>query len=150
MSQSPIHLVCPACRSVNRVPQDRLGEAPVCGRCRHSLDTRSPVVLDDDNFATVIERTSLPVVVDFWATWCPPCRMMAPAFEKAAGELWQEAILAKLDTDEAAAAAAPFRIQGIPCLIVFRGGREVARQSGAQAAPEIVRWVRSVIASGGQ
>lgn len=146
MSDTPIHLVCAACRAVNRVPPARIGEGPVCGRCQQVLADGHPVELDNDNFRTFIERTSLPVVVDFWATWCPPCRMMAPAFEKAAAELLGEAMLAKLDTDQAAAAAEPFRIQGIPCLIAFRGGREIARQAGAQAAPEIVRWVRTVIA----
>lgn len=137
------HTVCPHCDAVNRVPVTRLGENPKCGKCGKALFTGKPIELTDASFGRHVTRSDVPVVVDFWAAWCGPCKMMAPAFEAAAAELEPEVRLAKLDTERAQATAAQYRIQSIPTLALFRNGREVARQPGAMGVRDIVRWVRS-------
>jgi thioredoxin 2 len=144
MEETTTSFVCPNCTAVNRVPDSRLSESPVCGKCNTALLPDHPVELTDENFQKFIERTGVMVVVDFWATWCPPCRMMAPEFVKAAKSLSPHYMLAKLNTEEAPRSAGQFDIQGIPCLVAFRNGIEVARQSGAMRVDEIVRWVKSV------
>ena len=144
MEETTISFVCPKCAAENRVPESRLLESPVCGKCKSALLPGHPPELTDENFSKFIERTGVLVVVDFWATWCPPCRMMAPEFVKAAKSLSPNYILAKLDTEEAPRSAGQFDIQGIPCLIAFRNGKEVARHSGAMGVDEIVQWVKSV------
>jgi thioredoxin 2 len=128
---------------VNRIPSERLAENPRCGKCRQPLFTGHPVELSDANFQTHIARSDVPVVVDFWAPWCGPCKMMAPAFEQATRQLEPTVRLAKLNTDEQQATAARFRIQSIPTIALFRAGREVARQPGAMSAADIVRWIRA-------
>ncbi|MEZ2738472.1 thioredoxin TrxC [Comamonas jiangduensis] len=141
----PLHIVCPHCHKTNRVAQAAMGSAPHCGSCHQALFTGEPVQLDADSFAKHVGRSHIPVVVDFWAPWCGPCRMMAPAFAQAAQQLSPQVRLAKLDTEAHPQAAAPYGIRSIPTMIVFVGGKEVARISGALPAGEIVRWVQSVV-----
>jgi thioredoxin 2 len=140
---SSLLTACAACGTANRVPSDRLGEDPKCGKCKAPLLDGKPVALDGAGFDRFLRNTELPVVVDFWAAWCGPCRMMAPAFEAAAAELKTRARFAKLDTEAAQGIAARYGIRSIPTMIVFRGGREAARTSGALDRTSIVRWVSS-------
>jgi thioredoxin 2 len=138
-----IHTVCPHCATVNRLAPERARAAPRCGRCKEPLFTGKPVVLGDHDFDAHVSKSDLPVVVDFWAPWCGPCRMMAPHFERAAEELEPQVRLAKVNTDEAPQLAQRFGIRGIPTLAIFRSGRELARQSGALDYGSLTRWIRA-------
>ncbi|MBK1732082.1 thioredoxin TrxC [Thiococcus pfennigii] len=141
MSES-VHVVCPHCDAVNRVPRARLAAGAKCGRCHAPLFAGTPVALDERRFATHLGRSDLPLVVDFWAPWCAPCRMMAPIFEEAARTLEPGARLVKVDTEQAQGLAMQFAIRSIPTLAVFRGGREVARTAGAMDLASLLAWVR--------
>ena len=140
MSQS-LHIVCPHCATTNRVPDARRSEHPNCGACRKPLFTGLPVALTAATFDRHL-KADLPLVVDFWAPWCGPCRAMAPAFEQAAAELEPSLRLAKLNTDEEPTIAERYGIRSIPTLIVFRHGQIVARQAGALPASARVEWIR--------
>jgi len=135
-------LGCPHCHAVNRVSRARLNDGPTCGKCKQPLFTGEPVALTSANFRALVERSELPVVVDFWAGWCGPCKMMAPIFAEAARELEPRMRFAKLDTEAEQALAGRFGIRSIPTLIVFKGGREVARQAGAMQGSQLRQWLQ--------
>lgn len=137
------HIVCPHCGTVNRSPASRLDEGPKCGKCREELFEAKPLELTGEAFRKHVSHNDIPVVVDFWAAWCGPCKAMAPEFERAAVELKSAARLVKLNTENEPAIAAQFSIRSVPTMMLFRNGREVARQSGAMQAADIVRWVRT-------
>ncbi len=139
-----LHIVCPHCHTTNRVRVADMRSSPDCGQCHQALFHAQPLALDTSSFDRHIGRSQIPVLVDFWAPWCGPCRMMAPAFEQAAGLLEPQMRLAKLNTEEAQALAARFNIRSNPTLALFVGGKEVARQAGAfRSAQDIAQWARS-------
>ena len=138
---STLHLVCPHCHAINRIPSERLAQHPLCGQCKGALFSGHPVELQSDYFQRHLSRNDIPVVVDFWAAWCGPCKMMAPAYAQAAVKLEPRARLAKLNTEQEQGIAGQFNIRSIPTLIIFKGGNEIARQSGAMNAADIIRWV---------
>ena len=139
----PLHIVCPHCDAVNRLAAERLPDQPVCGKCAQALFAGRPVDVDSERFARHISRNGIPVLVDFWAEWCGPCKMMAPAFAQAAQRLEPQVRLLKVDTERAQDLAGRFNIRSIPTLALFRNGREVARQAGAMDANRIVAWAQA-------
>jgi len=142
MSDS-VHIVCPHCDAVNRLSSQRLADAPVCGKCARELFLAQPVDVSSARFSRHVERNDIAVLVDFWAAWCGPCKMMGPAYQLAAARLEPQVRLLKVDTEQAQDVAARFNIRSIPTLALFRHGREIARQAGAMDTGSIVSWVQS-------
>ena len=142
MSDS-LHIVCPHCDTVNRVPAVKLKDGPTCGKCGKALFTGQALELDSARFAKHIGRSDIPVLVDFWAPWCGPCKVMAPAYAQAVQRLEPQFRVAKLNTEEAQDLAARYAIRSIPTLALFRNGREVARQAGAMNEAGIMGWVQA-------
>ena len=140
-----MHLVCPHCNATNRVPSDKLQAELNCGICHASLLNAHPDNLGEAAFNAQLAKSDLPMVVDFWAPWCGPCRMMAPAYEKVSQDLHGRARFVKVNTEDEQGLAAKFNIRSIPTLAVFAGGREIARQAGAMSAPDVARWVSAAL-----
>ena len=141
--QQACHIVCPNCQATNRVPAARLSAAPNCGKCSKSLLTATPHELNAQTVNKVIQKNDVLTVVDFWASWCQPCLMMAPEFKTAASQLPQ-VVFAKIQTDKYEQVSVPYNIRSLPTMVAFRHGKEIARQSGALPSQQIVQWVQSL------
>lgn len=142
---TPLTVPCPHCAALNRVPEDRLGQRPVCGRCKQPLFEGKPVTLTTSNFDAVAGRGDLPVVIDFWAPWCGPCVSFAPVFAEAAASLEPQLRLAKVDTEAQPALAQRFGIRSIPTLLVMRNGQEIARQAGALNGMQLRQFLANTL-----
>lgn len=140
-----MHLVCPHCNATNRVPSNKLQAELNCGNCQAALLQAHPVNLGEAAFNAQLAKSDLPLVVDFWAPWCGPCRAMAPAYEKVSHDMHGKARFVKVNTEDEQGLAAQFNIRSIPTLAVFAGGREIARQPGAMSAPDVARWVSAAL-----
>ncbi|RBP85667.1 thioredoxin TrxC [Marinomonas rhizomae] len=141
MTNSPIQIVCQSCSTKNRVPKDRLGNKPLCGKCKKPVLSIRSIMGGDNNFRRYITDNDLPVVVDFWATWCGPCQQFAPIFEQVASEMSTQACFLKLDTEQNQTTAGSFNIRSIPTLMIFHHGKEVARLSGALPKAQFQQWL---------
>ncbi len=140
-----LHVVCPHCDSINRVPAERLRDGGSCGRCHKPLFTGHPLELTSANFERHTGRSDVPVLVDFWAPWCGPCRMMAPVLDEAAQRLEPRLRIAKVNTEDQPVISQQYNIRSIPTLALFQSGREIARMSGAMQLPQLMQWLRQHI-----
>lgn len=141
--QTSLHIVCPHCDTTNRVPRDKLADGGRCGQCRQKLFDGHPAALDTARFERHLANSEVPLLVDFWAPWCGPCRMMAPEFERAAATLEPRLRLVKVNVDEEPALAQRFQVRSIPTLVLAFRGRELARAAGARSAAELVQWAQA-------
>ncbi|MBR1168980.1 thioredoxin TrxC [Bradyrhizobium sp. DASA03005] len=142
MSTEARHIVCPHCTSTNRIPVGKDARQAKCGRCRQHLFTGHPTPASIGSFVTHIQRNDIPVVVDFWAAWCGPCKAMAPVFERAAGEFEPELRFLKVDTEAEAELAARYNIQSIPTVMLFHKGNVIAQRAGAVGLEPLRQWLR--------
>ncbi len=143
---SPLHIVCPHCDTINRVPRAKLSSGPRCGQCHQALFDGHPIALDTARFERHLAKSNVPLLIDFWAPWCGPCRAMAPEFERAAATLEPAVRLVKVNVDEEPALAQRFQVSGIPALVLALHGRELARSAGARTAAQLVEWARAQLA----
>ena len=139
-SSESVHVVCPACSGINRLPIEKLAAGGKCGKCKQPLFTAQPLTLNAQNFSRHILKNDIPVLVDFWAPWCGPCKMMAPVFEQAAVKLEPAMRLAKVNTEAEQELAAQYNIRSIPTLAIFKNGQELARSAGAMDLNSLLRW----------
>jgi thioredoxin 2 len=137
-------ITCASCGAKNRVPSNRVSQDPVCGKCKTGVLTPAPINLDDQGFQRFIQNNDMPIVVDFWASWCGPCQMMAPIFNQVSQEMFQSVRFVKVDTEQAQQTSAQYGIRSIPSLLVFKNGREIARQAGALDKSSLTQWLNSV------
>lgn len=140
-----LHILCPICHAKNRLPQSRLVDKPNCGGCKNPLFTRQPISIEQGLFDKYIQGNDIPLLVDFWAPWCGPCKAFSPHFEAAAKLLEPNIRLLKVNTENAQQVAARYAIQSIPSLVIFKDGKELTRMAGAMGAQDLVRWVKSQI-----
>lgn len=147
---SPVQLICPACSTLNRVPAQKLGDKPLCGKCRSPLIAGKPIDAGDGNFRRYTDKSGLPVVVDCWASWCGPCQQFAPVFSQVAAEMPTRAIFLKLDTEANPNTATQLQIRSIPTLLVFHGGREIARLAGALPKAQFQQWLLQQLPASGR
>jgi len=136
-----LHIVCPSCDGINRLPAEKLAAGGTCGKCKKPLFNGEVVALNSANFSRHVSRNDIPVLVDFWAPWCGPCKMMAPIFAQAAQQLQPKIRVAKVDTEAEQQLAAQFQIRSIPTLAIFKNGKEIARTAGAMDLQNLTRWV---------
>jgi len=138
-----LHIVCPSCEGINAVPDNKLNASPSCGKCKAALFQGTPINATTANFNRLITKNQIPIVVDFWAPWCGPCKMMTPIFAQAAQALEPKVRLLKVNTEAEQQLGAQLRIQSIPTLAIFKNGKEVVRQPGALGLPDLLNWVNS-------
>lgn len=137
------HIVCTTCMAVNRIPQNKINNGPQCGKCQQPLLANKAIDIDSNTFQKVIRKTSLTVIIDFWAPWCGPCKMMTPIFNQAAQELSGQYVLLKVNTEQEQQLSARLGIRSIPTLIAYKNGKEVNRMSGGLQKTQLIHWIKS-------